>query len=107
MLPAPGAVNEARVSEYQDERFEWDEAKAARTYRDRGVSFYDMKAAFAALAIERPDRRRDYGEERFTLIGPVNGRLFVIAFTWRGRRRRLISARKANAREAQFYDRST
>ena len=95
------------MGEHREERFEWDEAKAARAYDERGVSFFDMREAFAGVAIERPDTRRDYGEERYVLIGPVNGRLFAVVFTWRGRRRRLISARKANAREVRFYDRNT
>ena len=47
--------------------------------------------------------RRDYGEERFRLYGRVAGRLFVIAYTRRGTVTRIISARKANARERDLY----
>jgi uncharacterized protein len=52
--------------------------------------------------VER-DVRRDYGEERFRLYGRVAGRLFVIAYTRRETATRVISARKANARERDRY----
>ncbi len=49
------------------------------------------------------DHRRDYGEERFRLYGRIAGRLFVIAHTRRDTVTRIISARKANARERDLY----
>ena len=49
------------------------------------------------------DVRRDYGEERFRLYGRVAGRLFVIAYRRREMVTRIISVRKANARERQRY----
>ena len=52
--------------------------------------------------VERDDRR-DYGETSFRLYGRVAGRLFVIAYTRRGTVTRIISARKANARERDRY----
>ena len=53
------------------------------------------------------DRRRDYGEERFAAFGKVEGRIYTVAFTWRGDSCRVISMRKANAREARRYQRQT
>ena len=85
-------------------RFEWDNAKSERCLRDRGFSFADVLSAFLD-----PDRwvehddRRDYGEERIRLYGRVAGRLFVIVYTRRGAVVRVISARKANARERGRY----
>ena len=52
--------------------------------------------------VERDDRR-DYGEDRFRLYGRIAGRLFVIAYTRRDTVTRIISARKANARERDRY----
>jgi uncharacterized protein len=52
--------------------------------------------------VER-DVRRDYGEVRFRLYGRVAARLFVIAYTRREAATRIISARKANARERERY----
>ncbi|MBM3522553.1 MAG: BrnT family toxin, partial [Alphaproteobacteria bacterium] len=49
------------------------------------------------------DRRRDYGEPRFITHGAVAGRVFVAVHTFRQEAHRLISARKANEKEAQRY----
>ena len=85
-------------------RFEWDEAKNERCARERGFGFADILPAFLDpnRRAER-DVRRDYGEERFRLYGRVGGRLFVIAYMRRGAVTRIISARKANARERDRY----
>ena len=56
--------------------------------------------------IEEEDARFDYGETRFTAIGPVQtlgDRLCVVVYTWRGANRRVISFRKANDREIRKY----
>jgi uncharacterized protein len=85
-------------------RFEWDDAKNERCQRDRGFGFADILAAFLDpnRQVARDDRR-DYGEERFRLYGRVAGRLFVITYTRRDTVTRIISARKANARERERY----
>jgi uncharacterized protein len=84
-------------------RFEWDDAKNDRCARDRG-RFCRYLAGFLDpnRRVER-DVRRDYGEERFRLYGRVAGRLFVIAYARRETVTRIISARKANARERDRY----
>lgn len=58
----------------------------------------------SGLYIEK-DLRKDYGEDRFIAQGEVEGRLLVCVYTWRGERRRIISLRKANAREVEAYRR--
>jgi hypothetical protein len=85
-------------------RFKWDDAKNDRCVRDRGFGFADILPAFLDpnRRVER-DLRRDYGEERFRLYSRAAGRLFVIAYTRRGMVTRIISARKANARERERY----
>ena len=85
-------------------RFEWDDAKNDRCMRDRGFGFADILPAFLDQnrRVQR-DVRRDYGEDRFRLYGRVAGRLFVIAYTRHETATRIISARKANARERDRY----
>ena len=84
--------------------FEWDEAKSERCRRERGFSFADMLPAFSdPKRMIEPDRRYEYGEERFCLYGRVEGRLFVIVYTTRDKTIRIISARKANKREQKRY----
>jgi len=85
-------------------RFEWDDAKNDRCVREHGFGFADILPAFVDpnRRVER-DARRDYGEERFRLHRRVARRLFVIAYTRRETATRIISARKANARERDRY----
>lgn len=54
--------------------------------------------------IEVYDDREDYGEDRWITIGAVESLLLVVVYTVRGGDEiRLISARKANAQEAEAY----
>lgn len=69
--------------------------------------------AYAAAVFVDPDRlialddRRSYGEERYQVIGRIDARLYVVIFTPRQEAARIISARKANQREAHYYENST
>ena len=56
-----------------------------------------------STAQTEPDTRWDYGEERFESVGFIGKRLFVLVFTPRGEKRRLISLRKANSREVERW----
>jgi uncharacterized DUF497 family protein len=88
----------------QSASFEWDDAKAARNLARHGVSFDAATRVFAdPFAIERVDDRRDYGEERFVIVGMVDGRLLFVAFTMRAERIRIISARGAEPLERREY----
>jgi hypothetical protein len=49
------------------------------------------------------DTRRDYGEQRRIALGEIEGRVFAVAYTFRGKVIRLISARKGNERERRRY----
>jgi uncharacterized DUF497 family protein len=49
------------------------------------------------------DARKDYGDARYNMLAEVNGRVFHITFTERGRIIWIISARKANKREQRRY----
>lgn len=51
--------------------------------------------------------RRDYGEDRYRLIGTVDGRTYVVVYTVCGSAVRIISARKANPTEVADYEHNT
>lgn len=56
------------------------------------------------LAIERIDDRSDYGEQRFVIVGMANGQvLLFVAYSERGDRIRIISARRATQLEQDDY----
>ena len=46
------------------------------------------------LRIIARDRRRDYGEVRYRLLGMIDGRVYVVVYTTRGSTIRIISARQ-------------
>jgi len=86
---------------------EFDPAKSAKNARERGLPFelaaeIDWHRAFVAT-----DNRFDYGEVRHVAIAPLRGRLYVVCYQLRGRRRRIISFRKANKREERLYAKAT
>jgi uncharacterized DUF497 family protein len=86
--------------------FEWDENKRQSNIDRHGIDFLDVLSLFShpdALAFE--DARQDYGEDRFILLCRDNGRLFHVAYTQRGERIRIISARRGNKRERRYYER--
>jgi hypothetical protein len=84
--------------------FEWDEAKAAANYARHSVSFETAIRAFDdAFAVERLDDRADYGEDRYSILGMVDGRLLYVAYTVREDVIRIISARGAEPYEKRQY----
>jgi len=89
-------------------RFEWDENKSDACFTGRGFDF-----AYAIRAFADPDRvlhqdhRWDYGEDRYQLLGKIDGRIFVLVYTPRDNAIRIISARKANRREVQEYEKTS
>lgn len=84
--------------------FEWDQAKSDACLAARGFDFDYAGRVFLdpGRVVER-DARFEYGEPRFLATGFIDGRLFVVVFTPRAGRIRLISARRASRREVQRH----
>ena len=88
-------------------RFEWDSAKASANKRKHGISFEEARTVFLdeqAKLIDDPDHSAD--EDRFILLGlSASLRLLLVCHCYReaGNVIRIISARKATAREGKFY----
>ncbi len=84
--------------------FEWDGAKAWSNFTKHGVSFEGACRVFLDTnRLEAEDDRMDYRETRYYTLGEVEGVVLYVVYTWRGRLRRLISARKATGRERRKY----
>jgi len=85
--------------------YEWDPAKAAANLAKHGVDFADAVGVFEDdRAITIDDNSTD--EARFKTLGSdFLSRVLVVAYTYRGDRIRLISARKATARQRDLYER--
>ena len=88
-------------------RFEWDERKATANAKKHGVSFEEARSVFfdeRARLIDDPDHSED--EERYILLGLSSSlRLLLVCHCYRtgGNVIRIISARKATAREPKSY----
>jgi uncharacterized DUF497 family protein len=55
------------------------------------------------VALVWSDDRADYGEVRMVALAPMGDTLLFVAFVDRGSARRIISLRKANRREVNYY----
>jgi len=83
-----------------ENRFAWDNGKAASNWRAHGVTFDQAaKAIGDPFAIEWIDDRETYGEERISLLGMCDGVILHVTYTERGDRLRIISARRAERHE--------
>lgn len=88
-------------------RFEWDSQKAAVNAKKHGVSFEEAKSVFSddnGKLIGDPDHSED--EDRFVLLGLSSTlRMLLVCHCYRaeGNLIRIISARKASAKESQTY----
>jgi len=87
--------------------FEWDARKSAANAKKHGVSFEEAKSVFVderAKLIDDPDHSDD--EDRFVLLGLSGAlRLLLVCHCYRGDGNviRIISARKASAKESKSY----
>lgn len=87
-------------------RISYDPAKNQRNIRERALAFdqavdFDFESALFAV-----DEREDYGEARYVALGWLADRLHVLCFTETQAGIRVISFRKANAREVKRYENS-
>ncbi len=84
-------------------QLEWDEDKSESNLEKHNLAFEDAHLVFAGDTVTIPDLRRPYGENRMITMGSLAGRIVVIAHVPRGEKIRIISMRKANAREQRIY----
>jgi len=83
---------------------EWDEAKRKATLNKRGLDFASVADADWDEALTVEDSRTDYGETRFVSLIPIHNRLCVVAWCMRGKNLRIISLRKASAKERKRHE---
>ncbi|HYI68819.1 MAG TPA: BrnT family toxin [Skermanella sp.] len=86
--------------------FEWDEVKSSQNLSKRGFDFDYVSMIFDGDIIERVDDRHDYQEERIIALGEIDTEIYCVVYTWRYKKRRIISARAANRKERNDYYRT-
>lgn len=84
--------------------FEWDQRKESQNIRKHGIDFTTASLIWDGFVFERPDDRRNYGENRFVVFGCADNRILAVVYTPRGANRRIISARVAHRRERSLYE---
>jgi uncharacterized DUF497 family protein len=90
-----------------DIRFEWDARKNRENMRKHGLSFEEAETVFLdekAIRYFDPDHSED--EDRFIMLGmSFSLRVLVVCHCYRAADSiiRIISARKANKKEAKTY----
>ena len=85
----------------------FDPAKNAANIALRGLGFEQVMDFDFQTAIFTVDDRHDYGETRFRSLGILDDRLHALVFVETARGIRVISFRKANKREVQWYEQAT
>ena len=82
---------------------EWDEVKNQRNIEKHGISFETAALVFAdEERIEYYDKLHSQEEDRYVVLGCVQGILYVV-YTMRDEYARLISARIATKLERRIY----
>lgn len=85
-------------------RITFDPAKSERNERERGLPFALVDGFAWETAQTHEDLRFAYPERRFVSFGLIGERVFVLCFTPIPGGIRVISFRKANAREVARYE---
>lgn len=86
--------------------FEWDPDKAASNLAKHGVSFEVVSRLDWTKAVTRPDDRHEYGEKRWRALHVDDeGTRYVVIFVERGGKYRIISVRRAHAKEQRKWAR--
>lgn len=84
---------------------EYDPAKNQRNIEMRGLSFSIVEYFDFDSALEDIDERHS-GEERIVAIGRIKFHIYTLVYTWRGKKLRVISLRKANKKERIAWSRN-
>ena len=85
-------------------RIVFDPAKNAVNIRDRALAFEQAAEFDFSDAVSGEDVRHADPERRFVAVGELTNRLHVLCFALIGGGIRVISFRKANAREGKAHE---
>ena len=84
-------------------RVAFDPGKDTSNREKHGLSLERASEIDLRAAHILADDRQDYGEQRWRAYGMLDGRLHMLAFTFRDGTLRAISLRRANAKESKRY----
>ena len=85
----------------------FDPTKNDKNIRERGLSFERAGEFDFLTAAFSVDARREYGEIRRRALGLLDGRVHALVFVETPKGVRVISFRRANAREVRIYEQAS
>ena len=85
-------------------KFTYDSVKNDSNLAKHGLPLSDAKLLDWDSAISWIDERKNYGQERRIALVLMNGRLYCVIYVESTVAMRIISLRKANAREIDRYE---
>ncbi len=87
-------------------KYEWDESKREINRLKHDIDFPAILDFEWDTAFEVQDDRKEYQEKRWIALGRIKSRLHVLIYVIRSNSIRIISLRKANKREIQYYEKA-
>lgn len=84
----------------------FDPLKSNRNEKLRSLPFIEAINFDFQTVVYHIDDRHDYPEKRIIAVGYLKQRLHVLCFTEAATGIRIISFRKANAREVKYYEKA-
>ncbi len=89
---------------FEDEEFVWNEKKAHDNHRKHGVTFEEACEIFFDPFRQGSDAFDNFEERQFFIGFSIKRKLLIVVYTERGKRTRIISARKATNEERRIYE---
>ena len=84
--------------------FEYDSKKSQINKEKHGIDFEEAKRLFEDDNSFVVPAKNVSDEERYALIGRMDGKCYVAIFTFRGEKIRLISVRRCRKKEEANYE---
>lgn len=90
-------------------RFQWDKGNVDKSYQKHGITPNEAEEVFLdETAIGLEDISHSQDEKRHIIIGQtIEGKLLFVVFTLRTKSIRIISARMANRKEQNKYEKGS
>lgn len=85
------------------EGFVWDDEKRRLVLTKHGIDFRHVINIFKGPVIDEFDLDHAGTEDRYRAIGCCDGRVYVVVYAFQGRRRRIITAWRANREQTRTY----
>lgn len=88
--------------------FEWDEGNIEKSYQKHGISAKEAEEIFISEELYvLPDKRHSKTEKRHIALGRTQeGKNLIVIFTLRGKKIRIISARRMHKKEVEKYEKA-